>query len=71
MDNDNRLYQDREVDSLLDKIYNTKSFFSSVSIHVKNGTIDRMIKVFLVDSYAELYNITKKNIIHNFFCISN
>ena len=46
LDNDKNFYQDKEVESLLDKIYNLMRKFSSVFIHVKNDTIDRMFKVF-------------------------
>ena len=67
LDNDNSFYQDKEVESLLDKIYNVMRKFSSVFIHVKNDTIDKMFKVFLVDSYAKLYRLKKKRVIHNVF----
>ena len=69
MDNDNSFFrdQDKEVESLLDEIYNVMRKFSSVFIHVKNDTIDRMFKVFLVDSYAKLYPLKNKRVIHNVF----
>lgn len=67
LDNDNSFFQDKEVESLLDKIYNVMRHFPSVFIHVKNETIDKMFKVFLVDSYAILYRLKKKRVIHNVF----
>ena len=39
LDNDNSFYQDKEVETLLDKIYNVMRRIPSVFIHVKNGKI--------------------------------
>ena len=67
LDDDNNFYKDKEVEPLLDKIYNVMRNFPSVFIHVKNETIDKMFKVFLVDSYAKLYPFNQKRVNHNVF----
>lgn len=67
---DNSIYKDRDVYSLLDKIYDIMDNYSTMFIHIKNETIDEIFNLFLHQSYSKYYNLRKTHISHNVF-ISN